>query len=94
MNDPFAHLSTEKAWTLDITDWPQTGQNLTKEIHQAVKDSQRVIIRAYPDKIKMTIKQYRDLAGQKDLLHQEWDGQEYFLYRTPHNIMEIEVKDK
>jgi len=94
----FSSLYTEKSYALDITGHKAKGRtieekadDLDKYINQEVKATQSVVVRAYPDKLKMTVKQYRTLAKQESMLHQEWEGQEYYLYRTKYNIMEIEI---
>lgn len=93
----FDHLSTEKPPTIDIRDWKEKGEELKTAITNAVKETQSVIIRALPDKLIMTEDQYNDLSGAPEMLPMhDANGkstQQFFLYRTEHNVMEIEVKD-
>lgn len=95
----FPGLSTEKPYDLDIRSFKVKGKTkeerataLAKEIEEAVKDTQRVIIRALPDKIIMSRTQYNLLSGQSELTTQEYDGQEFYLYRTKRNIMEVIIE--
>jgi predicted RNA-binding protein len=75
---------------LDITNAKVKGEELKKEIEYAVKQTQSVVIRELPNQILMTQEQYDDLKPGFSM--QEFAGQEYYLYRTKLNIMEIEVK--
>lgn len=94
MNDDiFSSLHTEKPYALDITPFKEKGEALKKTIDLAVKDTQSVIVRSYPNKLIMTLNQYNDLTGKPGLLREEYEGQEFFLYRTPYNIMEVEIED-
>lgn len=87
------NLSTEKPYSLDITDFKETGIKLKQAINKAVKDTQSAIVRAYPNKIIMTQAQYDNLRTRPEVYSMgQFDGQDYYLYRTPSNIMEIEVK--
>lgn len=91
------YLSTEKSYPLDITSWGEKGEKLRKAIEDAFKDTQRVIVRSYPDTLVMTKKQYDELKpkfvtwedmGLPDM------GQEFFLWKTKDGyVMQIEVKD-
>ncbi len=88
----FDNLALEKPSVLDITSYGEkTAKELSKAIENAVKDTQAVIVRALPYKIVMKQDQYKLLAGK--LLKQEYEGQEFYLYRTKQNVMEIEIKD-
>lgn len=89
----FDHLSTEKPYSLNITDFKEKGKELATAVENAVKDTQSVIVRSYPNKLIMTLNQYNDLTGKPGLLREEYEGQEFFLYRTPYNIMEVEIED-
>jgi 2-oxo-4-hydroxy-4-carboxy--5-ureidoimidazoline (OHCU) decarboxylase len=89
----FSALHTEKAYALDIRDYKQkTGDTLAKAIEQAVKDTQSVVVRAYPDRLVLTQKQYNLLARKPEMHTIEAEGQDYYLYRTKYNIMELEIK--
>lgn len=92
----FDSLNTEKAYSLDIRDFKETGEKLKEAINNAVKDTQRVIVRAMPDKLIMTPKQYDDLSTRPEFIKQQDSildvGQEFWLYRTPYNIMEVVVE--
>lgn len=86
----------DKPPTLDITGWKQRGVSLRKAIIETVKDTQSVIVRSYPDKIIMTQAQYKMLSGTPDVIpgsHDPSFEQEFYLYHTPHNLMEIIIKD-
>ena len=85
------YLHTEKPSTLDITSFKEKGEELKTAINNAVKDTQRVIIRALPDKILMTSTQYEDLSPS--FIASGYGDRPFQLYRTPLNIMEIEVKN-
>lgn len=92
----FDHLSTEKPYPLDITDFKETGVELNKAITQAVKDTQRVLVHALPDRLQMTQTQYNILSGNPEMqpMVNEFgeNTQEFYLYQTPMNVMEVEVK--
>lgn len=93
----FSRFYMDREYSLDITDWKQKGLELKKEILNAVKDTQRAVIRAYPNKLKMTLKQYKDLMNRPEMISQEHDGQEFYLYRTISkgktlNVMEVEIE--
>lgn len=75
---------------LDITDFKEKGTALKKAIVEAVKGTQSVVIRELPNQIVMTQKQYDELKPGFNV--QEFSGQEYYMYQTPYNVMEIEVK--
>lgn len=94
-------LSTEKPYPLDIRSFKETGDDLRQAIVDAVKATQATIIRALPDRLRMTIKQYNDLAGTPEM-QQVYDQtgeklQGFFLYKTVDkkgktlNVMEVEV---
>jgi len=100
----YTSLYTEKAYPLDITDWHEKGQELSKAIELAVKDTQRVVVRALPDRLIMTPAQYSDLSKNPDMLQAynesgTTDGmQSYFLYRVVDKgriicLMEVEIKE-
>lgn len=80
--------------SLDITSWKERGQELSKAIELAVKDTQRVIVRPYPDRIIMSRKQYDILSKKGELQNMDpsLKTQEFWLYRTRYNIMEVEIK--
>src|SRR3990167_2286868 len=77
---------------LDISDWKQRGAELKQAIIDAVEDTQRVVVRSYPDRIIMTTKQYNMLRPEMSEPI-EYAGQEFYLYRTKYNVMEVEIKD-
>lgn len=77
--------------TLDIRDFKQHGLELSEAILQAVKDTQSVIIRELPNVLKMTTQQFEMLKSSPEMM--STNAKEY-LWRTPMNIMEIEVVGK
>lgn len=93
----YSAIHTEKAPRLDITAWKEKKQALAKAIDDAVRDTQSIVVRAYPDRILMTKEQYADLSKSNTILefYDEYGEimQDAFLYRTPYNIMEVEVKE-
>lgn len=89
----FPNLSTERAYPLDATGFTEkSAAELTKAISDAVKGTQSTIIRALPDRLILTAKQYSLLTGTPEMMMFEDYDQEYFLYRTKYNVMEVEVK--
>ena len=81
---------------LDIRDFKEKGDDLRKVILDAVEDTQRVLVRPYPDRLVITKAQYDDLAGRPEMSHM-YDpyssiNQEFFMYQTKHNVMEIEIR--
>jgi hypothetical protein len=90
--DAYSSLSTEKPYSLDIREFKEKGKELVTAIEQAVKDTQSAVVRAYPDNLIMTQAQYNNLTGRNVLWSTPVEGQEFYLYRTKYNIMEVEVK--
>lgn len=81
---------------LDIRDFKEKGDDLRKVILDAVEDTQRVLVRPYPDRLVLTKDQYNELA-RTDGMSKMYDpiqsiGQEFFMYQTKHNVMEIEIR--
>ena len=75
---------------LDITSWKKKSmQELGQEIVDTVKDTQRVIIQPYPDKIIMTLQQYNTLNGRPPMTPLSFTNR---LFRTKYNIMDILVE--
>lgn len=73
---------------LDITGFRERGSELKIAITNAVKDTQRVIIRTLPDDLIMTKKQFKMLRSTPEMM--ETNAKEY-LYITSYNVMEIRV---
>ncbi len=72
---------------LDITDWKETdATEIIKKVTEAVNDTQRIIIQPYPDKVKMTRKQYQILKGVPPDAKFEFDLK---LFETKYNVMDI-----
>lgn len=83
---------------IDIRDWKHKGLELHKEIENAVWETQRLVMRPLPDRLIMTLAQFKDLnkatnnvGNMQDTNLQ--DTQDRFYY-TKHNIMEVQVEDK
>lgn len=96
----YSALHTEKAYSLDVRDYKAAGHtnrekaaDLHKHIENEVKATQSVVVRAYPDKLIISPSQYDILAMQPNMFAYGKAGQEFWLYRTRYNIMELEVKD-
>lgn len=77
--------------TLDIRDFKETGAELVTAISNAVAGTQRVIIQRLPDKIVMTRVQYEQLEHDPDM--QAFDGRTERIFLTPHNAMDVIVKE-
>lgn len=77
--------------TLDITDFKEQGVELAKAIENAVKDTQRVVIRELPNELLMTQAQFDDL--QKVTGTFESYIPDYYMFKTKLNVMEVRVKD-
>lgn len=77
--------------TVDITDCKETGAELAEIIHQAVKDTQRVIIQDLPFMLRMTSAQFEMLKNDPDYSPQEMNG--IAIWITPDNVMEIHISD-
>lgn len=77
--------------TLDITDWKQTGDALKLEISNAVLATQSTLIQDLPSELLMTATQFIDLSDDPDMLPMH--GTTEKLWLTPHNVMEIIVKE-
>jgi hypothetical protein len=73
---------------LDITDTKLKGEELKKEIWNRVKETQRLVIQTLPDVLRMTQDQFDELKPDMDLMYQS----NLHLYKTPDNVMEVEVK--
>jgi len=63
---------------------------LKQEIYNAVKDTQRVIIRELPNQLLMTREQF-DLLQEEPEFQRMYESKD-FLYYTPMNVMEVRVK--
>lgn len=75
---------------LDISDWKQKGEELVKEINEAVKDTQKVIIRPLPHTIVMTGTQYDMLQNDPEM--RGWHGAQQRVYITKLNAMDVVIK--
>lgn len=77
---------------IDITSWDikRTTKPLDfgNQITQAVKDTQLFIVRPYPNKLKMTKKQYNFLNGRQTHQPLVFDNR---IFRTKYNVMDIEI---
>lgn len=89
----YSSLHPEQPYSLDITDYKESGQKLKKRIENEVRDTQTVVVHALPNKIIMTQRQYNDLSGQPEMMDMVGEGQSYWLYRTKLNVMEVEIKE-
>lgn len=75
---------------IDMTDWKEKDAlSLGNRVTETVKDSQRFVIRPYPHKLKMTLKQYNILNGRPPNMELEFNN---VLFRTTENVMDIEVE--
>lgn len=80
--------------TLDITNERVKGKALHNLILDAVRDSQRVIIRPHYDELLMTQQQFDDLIKLKmSMLAQEDYLENYYIYNTGMSVMEVRVKE-
>lgn len=75
---------------LDISGFKEKGQDLKDVILNQVKDRQKTIIQPHYDVLLMTTEQYDMLQGDPDL-RQMYQSTDY-MYYTPLNIMEVQVK--
>ena len=76
---------------LDITEFTEKGIDLQVAIQNAVQETQRVIIRELPNVIRMTQAQYDNLIPYDDM-SEMFGSQGFYMYRTPLNVMEVEIK--
>lgn len=76
--------------TVDITNLQLHGKELTDQIHQAVKDTQRYIIRPLPNKLVMRPDQFDELQHDPDMLGDYEPENHVFL--TPMNAMDVVIK--
>ena len=78
---------------IDITDWDikRTTKPIDfgNQITNAVKDTQRLLIRPYPNKLKMTKRQYNFLNNRTPDTPLVFDNR---LFKTNYNIMDIEIE--
>lgn len=77
--------------TLDITEFKQTGEDLKREIANAVESTQSVLIQELPSEILMTAEQFKALSDDPDMLPMQ--GTTGKIWLTKHNVMEITVKE-
>lgn len=83
--------------TIDIRDSKRTGNALKQEILHMVEQTQLLLVRPYPDKIKMTKRQFLDLSSDPQMVTpRDTDGQPLEedterIYVTRINAMEVEV---
>jgi len=78
--------------TIDIRDWKQTGDELKREIDEAVKSTQSVVIRPLPNKLVMTGPQYDMLQADPEM-RGFWTSQER-VYITPYNAMDVVIQER
>lgn len=76
---------------LDITPWKQKGWELKVEIENAVASTQSIIIQPLPNILIMTKAQYDDLQHDPEMIGAYQSTQH--LYLTPHNVMDVVIKD-
>lgn len=76
--------------TLDITDWKQKDDDLRREIVNAVLSTQAVLVQPLPDQLVMTKAQF-DMLDTDPRMQAMYQSTER-LYVTPHNAMEVVVK--
>ena len=77
--------------TIDITECKETGDELAKLIHEAVKDTQRTVVQPLPYMLRMTSAQFDMLKSDPDYAPQEMNG--IAIWITPDNVMEIHISD-
>lgn len=77
--------------TLDITGFKEKGKQLHDAIVAAVKDTQRIIITDLPDEILMTQTQFDNLQKTRGMMESTYI-EDFYLYNTDLNIMEVRVK--
>lgn len=77
---------------LDITYEKQTGLDLMVRINELVKETQSVLLRTLPSVILMTQAQYDKLSTIDGSMPEMFNSTERF-YITPHNVMEVSVKN-
>lgn len=90
----YSSLSPDKPYSLDATNFKEKGIKLRDAINRAVKGTQSIVHRAYPDKLIITSDQYKILTRRPEMVGQQYEGQQYFMYRSPYNLMEVEVIEK
>lgn len=78
---------------LDVTLYKQKGVELAKEIEQAVRATQSLIIRPLPSQLVVTLDQYKDLMVISGLIHLIGDDDTGRLYKTKYNVMEVYIKN-
>lgn len=77
---------------LDITDLKETGVELMQAIHDAVKDTQSVIITTLPNVLIMTSAQFESLDPYGEIVSTYRSKDR--VYITPLNAMDVVIKDK
>lgn len=78
--------------TIDIRDWKHTGDELKREIVEAVKSTQLLIVRPLPDKLVMTGEQY-DMLQSDPEMHGMWESQQR-VYVTSENAMDVIIQER
>jgi hypothetical protein len=76
--------------TIDIREWKMTGDDLKKEIVNAVRDTQRYVIQTLPNKLVMTPAQYDDLQHDPEM-HGFYKEQQR-VYVTTENAMDVIIE--
>lgn len=94
----YVALNAYKGTPLDMRHSKHLGAKLAKEINEAVRGFSSGIYTPLPDKLILTPLQYSSLDNEPELLsYYDQTGellQGSFLYRTKHNIMDVEVQEK
>lgn len=80
-----------KLITLDITNEKAKGVDLHNLIINAVKDSQRLLIRPHYDELLVTQEQFDDLLKLKTGIISDNYIEDYYLYNTGMSVMEVRV---
>lgn len=89
---------------LDMTHSSNRGKELVDEIVKVVGDSQAFILTPLPDELVLSPEQYTSVLPYEDyvqpmadysmFLEQITEQSKEKLFYTPHNVMEVRVKEK
>lgn len=81
---------------VDITDWKHDEPiELGNAIAEAVRETQRLVLRPLPSKLKMTLRQYNILNGREHDAELEFTNRQFFTRKPTggvQNVMEVEVQ--
>ena len=86
--------------TVDIRDSKLKGNALKREILKQVQETQMFLIRPLPDKIRMTVSQFKELSDDpqmiipRDVNGKILDKSTERIYLTQMNAMDVIVDDK